>query len=169
MVDTDAAPTAGTSNIVWKFGWLIFLAFDVKAVTAGFINAINFDAARILLVASYIVLFPVVFVNIKGPVLGSVLIGLGLNFAVISVNGGSMPIDPAVLIVSTDMAKAFSGSSGYSPFSKHAVRSNENANLRVLSDILPAAGFLKFAFSIGDVFIVAGVLMFAFAPLWHRK
>ncbi len=72
MVDTDAAPTAGTSNIVWKFGWLIFLAFDVKAVTAGFINAINFDAARILLVASYIVLFPAVFANIKRPGLGFV-------------------------------------------------------------------------------------------------
>ena len=169
MVDTDAAPTEGTSNIVWKFGWLIFLAFDVKAVTAGFINAINFDAARILLVASYIVLFPVVFVNIKGPVLGSVLIGLALNFAVISVNGGSMPIDPAALIASTDMAKAFSASSGFSPFSKHAVRSNESANLRVLSDILPAPGPLKISFSIRDVFIVAGVLMFAFAPLWHRK
>lgn len=96
------------------------------------------------------------------------MIGLAPNFAVISVNGGSMPIDPAALSVSTDMAEVGPGGSGFLPFSRDAVQSSKNANLRVLSDILPAAGPLKFAFSIGDVFIVAGVLMFAFPPLWPR-
>ena len=72
MVDTDTTPPASSSNIRLKFGWLILLALSVQAVAVGFNNAINFYAARILLVASYIVLFPAVFANIRRPGLGFV-------------------------------------------------------------------------------------------------
>jgi hypothetical protein len=140
----------------------------VQVLAVGFLNEVNFDAARALLVASYIVLFPAVFMNIKRPGLGLVMIGLALNFVVIAANGGAMPIDPSALGVSADEADAFSNSTKFLPFSKDAVTSSEEANLRVLSDIFPTPGPFKIAFSVGDVFILVGVLMFAFAPLWPR-
>ncbi|MDP6453400.1 MAG: DUF5317 domain-containing protein [SAR202 cluster bacterium] len=162
-------PNTDASHIGLKFGWVMFLALGIQVLAVGFINEISFDAARALLVASYVVLFPAVFMNIKRPGLGLVMVGLALNFIVIAANGGAMPIDPASLGASTDEVDALSSQSGFLPITKDVVRVGDDVNLRILSDIFPLPGPLRVAFSIGDVFILAGILMFAFAPLWPRK
>ena len=169
MTETDKTVTDDSTQIGLKFGWLIFLALGVQVVALGYVNEFSFNAARILLVASYVVLFPVVWMNIRKPGIALVMIGLALNFVVIAANGGSMPIDPIGLGVSTENADAFTAHDGFIALSKDSVFSDGEAKLRVLSDIFPLPGPLKIAFSIGDVFIVAGVILFAFAPLLPKR
>jgi len=97
------------------------------------------------------------------------MIGLALNFVVIAANGGSMPIDPIGLGASTENADAFTANDGLIPFSKDSVVSDGEAKLWVLSDIFPLPGPLKIAFSVGDIFIFAGVILFAVAPLLPKR
>lgn len=169
MTDANTTSTDDSTQIGLRFGWLIFLALGVQVVALGFVNAISFDAARILLVASYVILFPAVFINIRRPGIGLVFIGLALNFVVIAANGGAMPIDPAALGASADTVEVLTSSEGFLAFSKDTAQAGDDTKLRVLSDVIPLPGPLKIAFSVGDVFIAAGILLFVSAPLWPRR
>ena len=167
--DNNTTLSSRPSQIGLKFGWLIFLALGVQVVALGLVSDVNFNAARILLVASYAALLPAVLVNAKRPGIGLVLVGVILNFVVIAANGGSMPIDPQALGVSTEKVEALSAVEGFLPFSKDTVQADGDVNLRVLSDTFKIPGPLKIAFSIGDVFIAVGILVFVLSPLWPRR
>ena len=169
MTDANMPRTKDANRIGLRFGWLIILALGVQVLALGFVNDVSFDAARVLLIASYIILFPAVFVNLKRRGIGLVMVGLVLNFTVISANGGYMPIDPAALGASTENVEAIVSHEGFIPFSKDNAQAGGDANLRVLSDIFPLPGPLQIAYSIGDVFIVAGILFFVLGPLWPRR
>jgi hypothetical protein len=97
-----------------------------------------------------------------------VLVGLSLNFAVILANGGAMPIDPGGLGANPETTEAQHAYAGYLPFSKDVARTAEQTRLRALSDVFPLPGPLKVAFSIGDVFILAGIIWFVLLPVWTR-
>ena len=169
LTDQNTTLENHPAQIGLRFGWLIFLALGVQVVALGLVNDVSFDAARIMLVASYVVLVPAVVVNVKRPGIGLVLVGVILNFAVIAANGGSMPIDPQAFGVSVEDNEAMTASEGFLPFSKDTAQSGDEVNLRVLSDTFAVPGPLTIAFSIGDVFIALGILVFVLKPLLPRR
>ena len=169
LTDHKTTLDSRPSQIGLRFGWLIFLALGVQVVALGVVNDVSFNAARILLVASYAVLVPAVVVNVRRPGIGLVLVGVILNFAVIAANGGSMPIDPQALGVSPENVETMTTYEGFLPFSKDTVQSGGEVNLRVLSDTFSLPGPWKIAFSIGDIFIAVGILVFVLNPLRPRR
>jgi hypothetical protein len=93
--------------------------------------------------------------------------GLGMNFLVIVLNGGLMPISPETVSKLAVYLPAESVQSGIRYLgSKDVVLRPEETRLWLLSDIFltPQSFPWKFAFSIGDVFIALG----AFWSLWAQ-
>jgi hypothetical protein len=145
---------------------LALLAFVPQALTffvpqtTGFVN--QQWAAAILPVSLGIL---VIFVWFNRRLQGFWLLGLGLllNLAVITANGGLMPITPETLtIVHGEQAQALIDSRAYG--SKSIVLPAEETRLEWLADrfTVPDRLPIQFAYSLGDVLLVAG----AFWALW---
>ena len=80
-----------------------------------------------------------------------------------------MPIDTQAFGVAVEDNEAMTASEGILPFSKDTAQSGDEVNLRVLSDTFAVPGPLTIAFSIGDVFIALGILVFVLKPLLPRR
>lgn len=115
---------------------------------------------RVLLVTSYVILFVFVLSNLRRP--GIVVLGAGLllNFAAILANGGLMAITPETVLKTGDLPDdAVVGE--WLPGSKDILLEREDVHLRALTDRLtwePVSSVFR-AFSIGDVVIVAGLVL----------
>jgi hypothetical protein len=123
-------------------------------------------AAGVLIFTQGILLIFILFnLNTSGfRVIGA---GLGLNFLVIVSNGGLMPISPETVSQMAPYLQAESIQPGLRYLgSKDIILLPEETRLWFLSDIfITPRGFpLKYAFSIGDVFIATG----AFLSLWAQ-
>ncbi len=149
-----------------KWGWLAPLAFLMQAYLIFFPadRAGGLLSARsLLLMASHILLLAVVWRNRH---LGGVkLIGLGLllNFLVMVVNGGFMPITPEALVQIGYDGNASQLETGYIVGrTKNVVVEPGEAALWFLSDlmVIPRPFPIPTALSVGDLLIVAGVFFF---------
>ena len=94
-------------------------------------------------------------------------VGLLLNLAVITANGGLMPISPetlAVVYADVPEAQADASINNRDLGSKSIVLAKEATHLEWLADrfTVPDAWPIQFAFSLGDIFLVIG----AFWALW---
>lgn len=162
------------AHVKVKWAWLAPLAFLMQAYliffpadTAGGL----ISARSLLLTISHILLFVVVWQNRD---LGGVkLIGLGLllNFLVMVVNGGFMPITPDALVRIGYDGNVAQMETGYIVGrTKNVVAEPGDAGLWFLSDIMviPRPFPIPAALSIGDVLIVLGVFLFLREPMFLR-
>ena len=149
-----------------KWGWLAPLAFLMQAYLIFFPaeRAGGLLSARsLLLTASHILLFVVVWQNRH--LSGVKLLGLGLvlNFLVMVVNGGFMPITPEALVQIGYDGNASQLETGYIVGrTKNMVAELGQARLWFLSDIMviPRPFPIPTALSFGDVLIVLGLFLF---------
>jgi len=153
-----------TTNVKW--GWLAPLAFLMQAYLI-FFPADRMtgllSARSLLLTASHALLLVVVWQNRH---LGGVkLIGLGLllNFLVMALNGGFMPITPEALTRIGYDGNASQLETGYIVGrTKNVVVEPGEAMLVFLTDIMvvPRPFPIPTALSVGDLLIVSGVFFF---------
>ncbi|MEA3325834.1 MAG: DUF5317 domain-containing protein [Chloroflexota bacterium] len=118
------------------------------------------------LISTQLILLLFVWLNRKSPSFWLLGMGLLLNFVVISLNGGWMPISPATLESQNIPSSQWQLGSRFG-YSKDLVMAKESINLWILSDILtlPKGIPYRVAFSIGDVLLSLGVIGF----LIHNK
>jgi hypothetical protein len=147
-----------------KYFWLVlvaaipqFLAFFI----AGTRDRIPDQWIPIILIATQIILLVFVWMNRTVPGIWIMGLGLLMNLAVISLNGGWMPITPETLTRLGAPANSWQIGSR-SGFSKDMVLAKESTNLWLLSDILTLPTWIPYhvAFSIGDVLIAVGVFIY---------
>lgn len=117
----------------------------------------------LIMIASYLVLWAVVFLNRHQPAMWLVLAGVTLNLIVIASNGGYMPILPAAL------SRIGAGQAAYEMVpgsvvlgSKDALLPAYEARFWMLGDVLviPEPFPWPTAMSVGDVVLAVGVFLF---------
>jgi hypothetical protein len=119
------------------------------------------NLVAILLVCSMIILLGFSILNIQKPAFWPICIGFLLNFLVIALNSGFMPISPATvnkLNPGSDQTWMIGQRFG---FSKDIILSPELTKLAILSDRFTITNVLGYnvAFSLGDTFIAVGVVL----------
>jgi len=162
------------AHIQVRRGWVAPLAFLMQAYLIFFPAEKGgglLSSRSLILIFSYGLLFVVIWYNHQLP--GVKLIGLGLllNFLVIVLNGGFMPITPEALVQTGYDANAPRLETGYLvAYSKNIVMEPGEARLWFLSDILvlPSPFPIPSVLSLGDVFIVAGTFFFLREPMLHK-
>jgi len=140
------------------------LAFTAQAVVIYFLvfDGWEFQVLRAaILILSYLALLLTVCINRRIPGMALLGIGLVLNLAVILANGGYMPVTPETMqrIGQTNAAEIEPGTRVAG--CKDIVLPKGQTRLWVLSDIivLPPSLHIPWAFSVGDVLIVAGMFL----------
>jgi hypothetical protein len=159
------------AQIEIKRGWLAPLAFLMQAYLIFFPAEMGeglLSSRSLVLIFSYGLLFVVIWCNRQLP--GVKLIGLGLllNFLVIVLNGGVMPITPEALVQIGYDDNAPRLETGYLVAgTKNIVMEPGEATLWFLSDILvlPSPFLIPTALSVGDLLIVAGTFLFLREPM----
>lgn len=149
-----------------RWGWLAPLAFLMQAYLIFFPAERAGDllgARSLLLTLSHVLLFVLVWQNRH--ISGIKLIGLGLllNFLVMVVNGGFMPITPHTLAQIGYDGNAPQLETGFIVGrTKNVVMVPGDASLWFLSDIMviPRPFPIPTALSVGDLLIVLGVFAF---------
>ncbi len=135
---------------------LVFMALGMQLLAIILLQEINFIAARLFVVSSYVVLLYALLPDLKRPEIAIIFVGATLNFIAIVANGGIMPADFSLMKgeywTSTDRL----GHEGFLRFSKDVLLRPEDINLRFLTDTLTPPGPAKIVFSVGDLFIATG-------------
>ncbi len=115
---------------------------------------------RVLMLSSYVLLLLFIAANFRYVWIAVLGAGIILNFLVIAANGGLMPITPETL-ERTGGIPAGVETGDWIPDTKDVLLEEEDANLYPLSDriVWDALNPIR-AFSIGDVLVVVGLVIF---------
>jgi hypothetical protein len=121
---------------------------------------ISGNLASILFVSSMILLLAFSLLNIHKISFWPISLGFVLNFVVILVNGGFMPVSPETvskLLPGQDGKWMIGQRLGYG---KDIILTPESTRFEFLADrfVLPQIGNFHVAFSLGDIFIAVGVI-----------
>jgi hypothetical protein len=163
------------THVQVRWGWLAPLAFLMQAYLIFFPAERAGDVLSprsLLLVASQVLLFVVIWQNRH---LGGIkVIGLGLllNSLVMVVNGGFMPITPETLVQIGYDGNASQLETGYIVGrTKNVVAEPGEASLWFLSDVMviPRPFPIPTALSLGDLLIVLGVFFFLREAMFLHK
>jgi len=163
------------THVQVRWGWLAPLAFLMQAYLIFFPAERAGDVLSprsLLLVASQVLLFVVIWQNRH---LGGIkVIGLGLllNSLVMVVNGGFMPITPGTLVQIGYDGNASQLETGYIVGrTKNVVAEPGEASLWFLSDVMviPRPFPIPTALSLGDLLIVLGVFFFLREAMFLHK
>jgi hypothetical protein len=158
-----------------KWGWLAPVAFLMQAYLIFFPaeRAGDVLAPRsLLLVASHVLLFVVIWQNRHLSGIKVIGLGLLLNFVVMIVNGGFMPITPETLVRIGYDGNTSQLETGYIVGrTKNVVVEPGEATLWFLSDIMviPRPFPIPTALSVGDLLIVMGVVFFLREAMFLRR
>jgi hypothetical protein len=154
------------AHVQVRWAWLAPLAFLMQAYLIFFPaeRAGGLLSARsLLLTASHVLLFVVVWQNRHLSGVKLLGLGLALNFLVMVVNSGFMPITPEALVQIGYDGNASQLETGYIVGrTKNMVAEAGEARLWFLSDIMviPRPFPIPTALSLGDVLIVLGLFFF---------
>lgn len=148
-----------------QFLWIVFLAV-IPQLFAFHIHSTRIlipdQFVPIILIGSQIGLIIFSVMNLRQWPFWILTAGLVMNFAVISVNGGLMPLSPenaAWLVPNAPMGSWEIGQRF--GVGKDIVLLANNTNFKFLSDQFQfQIGSLKFIYSLGDVFIAIGAFLF---------
>ena len=124
-------------------------------------------AAAAVLPVSLVGFLAFVLLNRRLPGMPVLLIGLVLNLAVITLNGGWMPVSPETASHLPGGSPPESAAVGTRVDDKSILLRAEDTSLEFLADrfLLPAMGGYRAAVSLGDMFIAAGAFwLLARAP-----
>ena len=123
------------------------------------------STGRILLIASFVLLFVVCIANVRQPGFALILAGLSLNFVVIAVNAG-MPVTAHALTASgqqgtrTDLL--------HNGGSKHHLATSSD-RLVFLGDAIPIGPPIRQAVSVGDLLAYAGAGWFIVSGMRRKR
>lgn len=146
-----------------KQAWLIFI--PVIVYFAGFFLLHKFDMSNhswvfgvlhLTSIAAFISMM-IANLNIRGTKL--IVLGLVLNAIAISINGGFMPASPKAL--DKIYGHAFSMKTQSDPHFRSSMM-NSNTKLTWLCDIIPARLPVKAVYSVGDLWMSAGIAIALF-------
>jgi hypothetical protein len=154
----------------FKLVWLVILALIPQWLAFGLPvtrSRLNIEWVATALIGSQVILLGFAWINRMQPGMWLLGIGLMMNLAVISLNGGLMPIPPEAVAhlakANPELAWQVGERLGTG---KDIVLNAEATKLWFLSDrliLLPDNPGYQVAYSVGDVFIAAG----AFWLLWR--
>jgi hypothetical protein len=152
------------ATVPFKHGWLAFLAVGLQ-VAAVYAQSIQ-GMAPVLFVLSYAILIGLVMINRRLAGMAIVGLGLGLNTVVTVANGGYMPVTKeaiwrAGLTHLTHELQTGARILG----AKDIILSQSETSLWFLSDIFVLRGPWPTVFSIGDVVLAIGVLVFFYQAM----
>jgi len=163
------------THVQVKWGWLAPLAFLMQAYLIFFPAERAGDVLSprsLLLVASHVLLFVVIWQNRHLSGIKVIGLGLLLNFLVMIVNGGFMPITPETLVQIGYDGNASQLETGYIVGrTKNVVAEPGEASLWFLSDVMviPRPFPIPTALSLGDLLIVLGVFFFLREAMFLHK
>ncbi len=163
------------ASIQVRLAWLTPLAFLMQAYPIFFPGLKGgglLSGRSLILILSHGLLLVVIWYNRQ--LTGVKLIGFGLllNFLVMVLNGGFMPITPEALVQAGYDVNAPRLETGYLVArSKNSVMEHGEARLWFLSDILvlPSSFPIPSAFSAGDVLIAAGMFFLLRAAMMRKS
>ncbi len=150
-------------KFMFRSSFLLVFALILQIGTSILIsigNEMAINNRMLLYIISYIMLFIVLFFNLERKSVWLILIGAVANFAALVLNGGSMPIDVALLekMGFKNMFQSFKigAMPNYIDINKASSFTVYLAKRFATPSIYP----LKQIFSIGDILISLGILIF---------
>jgi len=150
----------GLANLKLKWGWVfpLLLVFQIIIFTQQ--NKFNFllEASGYLFIGVYIVGLTFLFMNRTHPGFIIIFIGVLLNFIVMAVNGGRMPVSMEAAAV---LEPGYLDVLKNGIYAKHAMLT-ESTRLGFLGDIIPLTDPYPRTqvISIGDVIMNIGIFIF---------
>jgi hypothetical protein len=157
-----------------QYLWLVFVAFLPQFIVVYFpVTRKLFPNWLVIgfLLASQIMLFGFVWLNRRIMGMPILLCGVALNLAVMTANGGFMPISPqtASRLVSEDRLRNIQTGSRFGV--KDVLLRPENTRFEWLADrfLLPTWSPYQAAFSLGDGFIALGIFYLLAKPGSYTK
>ncbi|HEY5982936.1 MAG TPA: DUF5317 domain-containing protein [Anaerolineales bacterium] len=153
----------------FKSVWLVFAAFAPQVLVAYWPGAVEFVPPRMAaatLPVSLTIFLVFVWLNRRLPGMFVVLAGLVLNLAVITANGGWMPISPETASRLPGGSAPEAAAVGTRLGEKDVLLRPEDTRLEFLADrnLIPDLFGYRAAFSIGDVFVAAGAFWLLARP-----
>ncbi len=147
------------AQVPFKHGWLAFVAVGLQ-VAAVYAQQVEGLAAG-MFVLSYILLIGLIVLNRRVAGVLVIGLGLGLNALVTAMNGGYMPVTPEAieqaglghLVSEVEAGTRILGS-------KDMVLSRADSSLWFLGDAFVLKGPWPTVFSIGDVLLAVGIVIF---------
>lgn len=145
-----------------QYLWLVFLAYLPQFAILyipGIRQQVSDLWAAVLLTASQLLLLGFAWLNRKLPGMLVLLLGAALNFAVMTANGGFMPISPQTASRFLTREELNEISLGERIGIKDILLEPQDTRFEILADrfLPPAWSTYQVAFSLGDVFLAAGV------------
>ncbi len=151
----------------FEYWWLAILALLVRRVPFAVTSPSDFVALKkTVLVVSYLILILVLVKNWRYFSVRVILIGVVMNLAAISANGGLMPVTPGTRDLAGMLYLGPEWIGQVLPQGSGILLPLENTNLWILTDIIPIRA-VHAIFSIGDMIMFCGLILFIVEALFR--
>jgi len=151
---------AKMASIKVRFGWLIIIAALLRIIPFAVSAPSSLvELKKSLLILAYVLLFLALSRNLRLWSMRLLTLGAVLNFVAIVANGGLMPVSPEAGLQAGIIAIDQYGLGEPLPGGGSILLLVNQTNLWFLSDIIPIS-FVRGVFSIGDIIIAIGLLIF---------
>jgi hypothetical protein len=143
-----------------RYGWIFPLLLVIEIIVFSFQNQFKVlgEISSYIFMAVYVVGLLFLFINRKNPGFVIIFIGVFLNFLVMVLNGGRMPVS---VHAATVLDPGYIDALKSSLYAKHEVL-NQSTKLGFLGDIIPLTKPYPHTqiISIGDVIMNIGIFLF---------